>query len=199
MQATPIIVVLGHKLDQNGACTADFIQRIKKGVELAQAKPNSRLLITGGATRSKFPPEAERAFAYITETYEQSDRVIAIKSKQHAGAVLKTFVYGLTSRILLESQARATSEHPRLVKQMLRDHNITPTVLTIVTSTYHLRRTEFLFVTHWPEMRSQMRFVGVGTPTTVDRIMETVLLGAAYLDPFDRWLLRLPKRLLRNG
>lgn len=199
MPAIPIIIVLGHKLNPDGTCTADFIERIKKGVELARATPTSRLIITGGKTRKEFPSEAERALEYIKTLTAESNPLMGIQTKDHVDRILDTFIYGLTSRTILEPEARATSEHPRLVHGLLRSHGITPTTLTIVTSNYHRKRSARVFLTHWPEITSQLRTVGVGIPRFTDQIKESVLGVLGYIDPYDRYIMPTLKRLFRNG
>lgn len=176
MQPLSLIIILGHKLQRSGECTPVFIERISHGIALAIREPEKHLLITGGKTRKTHPPEADQALAYISG--RQPD---------------------LVSRTILEREAKATSEHPQLVRDLLETLNITPTALTIVTSAFHLRRTRRVFATHWPGMSEKITFVGVGIPTVADRVKETTLLGVAYLDPYDTWLMPTLKRRFRNG
>jgi uncharacterized SAM-binding protein YcdF (DUF218 family) len=199
MPDTPIIIVLGHKLNRDGTCSDDFVERIRKGVELAQATPTSRLVITGGKTRKEFPSEADMALEHIKALVQKSDPLIGIQSKQQEGRVIEKFIYGLTSRVLLEPEARATSEHPRLVRALLRSKRITPSTITIVTSNYHLGRSIRTFTLHWPEISSKLRSVGVGTPKLKDRVKESLLRVLGLLDPYDRIIMPTLKRLFRNG
>lgn len=172
-----VIVVLGYKLNQDGSLHGEFITRLEYAAKLASSDPNACLVVTGGKTRSEFESEAKVAQGYL--------------SSRHPA---------LLERLILETEAVSTSEHPRLIRTLLRDKKIFPSKFTFVTSEFHRRRSKMLFSWFWPESQISATWPpNIGQVTYVDRIRESILIGVAYADPRDMWLMPFLKSIFRNA
>jgi uncharacterized SAM-binding protein YcdF (DUF218 family) len=174
---TTIILVLGYKLNPDGKMTAIFKDQIKRALQVTQSDASSMIVITGGQTRAGFPSEAEAALNYINEISPNFPR----------------------ERILLETAARSTSEHPKLVRNLLVSNGISISHMVVNTRAFHVRRSQYLFRFHWSEIENLVTFDGVGDSPVSERLKEIILLGVAYVDPHDRWLMPILKYFFRNS
>jgi hypothetical protein len=172
-----IILVLGYKLNPDGTMAQVFKDQVDRAVAVANSDVSSLIVITGGQTRAGFPSEAETALRYITHTFP-------------------TFP---TERVLLETAARSTSEHPKLIRSLLQDNGIDVSKIIVSTRAFHVRRSRYLFRFHLPDMKDRLTFDAVGGVPLAERLKEIILLAVAHVDPHDQWLMPLLKYLFRNG
>ncbi len=151
-----VIVVLGNQLDKEGRLVAWFKERLKTGFDLLRNEPNSVMIITGGQTRAGFPSESEEGRRFLIEH--------GLGFGQ-AGAELG-------ARILVETEARSTSDHPGLVRELLEREEIEAEEFIFVTSIHHVWRSRRLFQKYWTESQQKAEWVGVGHSTTIDWVLE---------------------------
>lgn len=179
-----VIVVLGNQLTADGQLVPCFKERLKAGFSELRHLPNALMVITGGQTRAGYASEAAVGLRYIM-------RHLLLNTQKEAA---------LGARILLETEALSTSEHPRLVRKLLADRGVSALDFVFVTSEHHVPRARRLFQKLWPNSQKQARWIGVvGHSTKRDWQRERLLRLLEILDPQETWLMPWLKRRCRNG
>ena len=175
-----VIIVLGYKLNDNGLLHSEFIAKLDQALSELRAKPTSYLVITGGKTQLEYPSEA-------------------VVAKEYLRTRLATSEISLLDSILLEEQSLATADHPKYVRQLLRDYRIFPERFTIITSRFHVKRSKLIFNRLWPEIAGVTTWMGTGKVTITDTVKEGILRSIFLLDPDSITIMPFLKSIFRNG
>ena len=120
--ADQAIVILGYQLD-NGKMQPELISRCDAAADLAKAFPEAILVCSGGATGKNNPEkhtEAGLMKAYLTENCGID-----------------------ASRIYIDEKAMTTVDNAFYTLEILEKHDVRD--MTIVTSSYHQRRSQVLY------------------------------------------------------
>lgn len=112
------IVVLGYALAKNGEMQQPLLQRLQTTLQLAQAYPQAKIVVSGGA-------------AVKQQTEAQVMQAWLIKHQVAA------------ERIILENHSANTRENALYTLLQLANQQVAE--LTLVTSASHLRRALFIF------------------------------------------------------
>ncbi len=175
-----VIIVLGDKLDQHGRPTPVFQSRLRAALAQMKSYPDSVMVITGGKTQAEFPSEAE-----VGKEFLLSGPI---------GILLREM--GYEKRILVETEARSTSEHPLLVKALLEAHSIRASWYILVTSSHRVWRAHYYFFRDWRESQITAFWVTDDHEgSIVDRLKEP----AMFLVDQVPFLANLFKRRFRNA
>jgi hypothetical protein len=170
-----IIIVFGEKPLRSGQMHPELKLRLNKALDIIKQTGGDLLIITGGQTRSNTQTEAEMGLAYVNN---------------------KT-----TTPILLEKNARSTSENIRYTKQLLSDNHLSATEnFSVVTGQKRIWREKYLFRKLWAEAFPRTTFYGA---TDLHSFwyygVELPYFLFAIMDPQERYLARLTKKVFRNS
>ena len=117
------IIILGKKLNADGSMTDELIGRLKLGMSIAEAYPNSYIAVTGGGTADNNPNATE--------------------GLQMGKWLLKQ---GLEeSRIIVEDRAPDTVGNAQNTYAILQEQYPNVDSVVILTSDYHVARGSILF------------------------------------------------------
>lgn len=165
-----IIIVHGEKPLSSGQMHPEFIRRLDKCIEIAQ--PYDCIIITGGQTRKNAQPEAQQGQQYL--------------------------LCKLKNKIILEKEARTTSENIRFVKKMiLETRNKT---FVAISSLKRIPRLKYLYKRLFPETRGSITFLGVMDDYSIwYSLVECCYFLFAVVDPQEKTIVRLFKKIFRNG
>lgn len=117
------IVILGYALNADGSMKPELIGRLQTGLSLANAYPNSYVVVTGGGTASNAPTVTEGGAmgAWLVENGLSADRLI------------------------IEDKAPDTVGNAKNTYQILSTQYPQVTSYVMVTSDYHVPRGSILF------------------------------------------------------
>ena len=113
------VVVLGHRLEDNGRPTEELRSRLALGIELFEKIGADRIIFSGGMANSR---------AGITEAKIMGDHAILKGIPQH--------------KIILEEKSLDTIDNAIFTKEVVKGKF---KELYIITSCYHVSRASFIF------------------------------------------------------
>ena len=130
VSATKVIIVLGQLLHRDNSLRDSLIHRLQGGLKLCQSTLNSVLILSGGITSNNTLSEADAMNKWID--------INSLPYKSY-----------LNMEIILEKESKNTIENALNCKALLC-HNQTSNIqsvqsLTIVTSEFHIPRTQCIF------------------------------------------------------
>ncbi|MBI2633254.1 MAG: YdcF family protein [Parcubacteria group bacterium] len=170
-----IAIVHGEKSLASGALYPAFVARLEKVIELHNREPFNLIIITGGATRKNIHTEAEAG-----ETYMRAR---------------------INAPILLEKNARTTSENVRFSKELIGARAPQTENTTVITSRKRMLRARYLYWRLWStEMYKKIIFVPVRDyyPNSY-YLIELFYLLFAIFDPYEKSFARIAKIIFRNS
>lgn len=166
-----IILVFGEKPLPSGQMHPELGLRLEKAMEIINKDGADLLVISGGQTRHNAPSEAEMGQAYLGNK--------------------------ISIPILLEKNARSTSENIRFTRKLLADRRIDR--LTVITGHKRLWRVKYLCRGLWADLYSRTTFIGA---TDLHSFWyygaELVYFFFAIVDPAEKYAARLTKKIFRN-
>ncbi len=120
------IIVLGQRLNDDGSLRQSCCSRIDKGIDLLLQNPSSVLILSGGNTNGACEEsEAKCMLKYIKRKYNN-----------------KSIKY---SNIILEEESSNTIENCLNCQKIMKERNIIPKSIKVITSDYHVYRTKCIF------------------------------------------------------
>jgi len=170
-----IILVFGEKPLRSGQMNPELALRLDKAKDAISRGGADLLVISGGQTRKNAPTEAEMGQAYVSST--------------------------ITIPVLLEKNAHSTSENIQFSKKLLAEQHITPIDrLTVITGRKRIWREKYLFRRLWAAMFHQTTFLPATDLHPFHYYgVELVYLLSAIVDPAEKFIARLTKKIFRNA
>ena len=165
-----IVIVHGEKPTRSGTIHRELIRRLEAAAAVCQRERIEAVVITGGQTRAHVATEA---------------------------AMGADFLRGrVTVPIIREEKSRTTSENISCTKQLLRQPFES---VRIIDSQKLVARLKYLYRVRWPEAYRKATFIGVpDSYPWIFRLQEWLYFLYSRLDPRDRGLVRLSKKVFRN-
>lgn len=145
------MIILGHAPLKNGKPSPYMLARLRKAIHLERKNNYSKIILSGGV--STYPiPEAE---------------IMRVILENH----LKP------SKLMVECNSKSTIQNAIFSWELVK--NLRPKSITIVTSSFHMPRTKYIFKSLYSHMNTKLLFAS--TPDPVDPIHKLYLHTKDYL------------------
>ena len=188
VSATKVIIVLGQLLHNDNSLRESLIHRLQGGLKLCQITSNSVIILSGGITKNNTLSEADAMNQWIDVN------VSPLKSYNNV-------------EIILEKESKNTIENALNCKDLLC-HNCTtstqsPQSITIVTSDFHIPRTQCIFNHIFNEINPKItcKLIHHPTDSLLNRIIYRPIRSDRPIDIND-WSLKerleIEKRAILN-
>src|SRR3989344_9238895 len=166
-----IIIVHGEKPPKFKTMHRELRERLEEALKLLEKESFHLLVVTGGPTRKGVIAEAEIAYQYVKDKVRVP--------------------------ILIEKEARTTSENIRFTKLLLVGKLIDQAV--VITSKRRIRRASYLYKKLWHELHPHISFhPAADHRSSVHSLAELFYLLISIIDPYEKYLARIPKKIFRN-
>lgn len=185
---THVIIVLGNKPLEDDSLDREYKDRCDWALSVARHEAYESykgsscvIVLTGGSTVAGKPTESEVASVYLEEKIEPF-----------------TFEKPL---VLLEQKSRTTPENIVYTLELLRERGIVPTKLTVIGRKSQILKTCIIVSRIWDLGNPRVNFIaGIDTtPFWYQCLDQTLMCLISALDPYDRWILSIFKKISRNG
>lgn len=166
------LVVHGEKPTRKLTIHRAFVARLDAAARIANQEKFDAIILTGGCTRKGAISEAQMGSDYLSKR--------------------------VSTRLMLECEARSTSENIRNVRRILADENIG--FLTVISSKKRIWRLKYLYHRLWKDMSGKISFASAPDFYWWPYYLaEAFYFLFAFLDPEEKLFARVTKKLFRNA
>lgn len=177
-----VIVVLGVKLEKNGAISVDFHQRLLAAVNHVRRGERPYLLISGGQTRAEYAAESLVAYRDLEEYLCERNLEKEVT-------------------VFLETASKTTPENIIKSQALLEERGVVPDELVFVGSEYQIPKTVILVSRLWKLGNPAKIFIT--TPDTDARFVQWIngvfFTALSWFDPRGTSFVYTLVKMGRNG